>query len=98
MRVLVAVPARRNFRKQFPQDRDVVGGEARNSAWNFDGAENPPTLARLAHFAGSKTIVSFVAFAIAASVKGNSRGVTARQSGSCSFQCGFVGRPDSPSV
>ena len=42
----------------------------------------PSLFSPVSYFVGSSTIVSFIAFATAASLKGNSRGVTARQSAS----------------
>src|SRR5215510_16278230 len=49
------------------------------------------------HGFGASIEISFVALSTAALLKGNGRGVTLRQSSNWSFQCGLLGKPDSPS-
>ena len=87
VKIMLAHPAGADIREFGAQTVDVVLDGMTYFCGKLDRYEEPPGLAHLlisiAHyFAGVITIVSFVAAATAALLKGSARGVTFRQSSS----------------
>jgi len=84
--ILGTAPTCRRVRRRGLQTRDVLGDFLQDQGRQFDCTKNAPRFVlgfrHGFYFLGARTVVVFVAFAIAGSVKGNSRGVTARQSAS----------------